>query len=125
MQQEGAAAVDQTIGYGQCKIVDILGLRVMDDVRHRSPADTKLDRGRVGGSLGKGLGVLLPGVTAFFLAKDVFGQDDGNRAIVDGNFGDCGVFLTPGSARLAIPASQWHGLVLPPCHCEAGIASNM
>jgi hypothetical protein len=38
---------------------------------------------------------------------------------------DFGVFLTLGSARLAIPASQWHRLVLPPCHCEAGITSNM
>ena len=59
----------------------------MDDVLHTSPADTKSDRGRVGESLGKWLGVLLPGVTAFFLAKDVFGHDDGNRAIFDGNFG--------------------------------------
>ncbi len=38
---------------------------------------------------------------------------------------DCGVFLTLGSAILAIPASRWHGLVLPPCHCEAGIVSNL
>ena len=59
-----------------------MGMRVMDDVRHTSPADTKLDRGRVRESLGKGLGVLLPGVTAFFLAKDVFGHNDRNRAIV-------------------------------------------
>ena len=86
-QQEGAAAVDRTIAYGQCKIVDILALRVMDDVRHTSPADTKSERGRVGGCLGKGLGVLLPGVMAFFLAKDVFGHDDGNRAIVNEFFG--------------------------------------
>jgi hypothetical protein len=65
-----------------------MGMRVMDDVRHTSPADTKLDRGRVRESLGKGLGVLLLGVMAFFLAnKDVFGHDDRNRAIVDGNFG--------------------------------------
>ena len=55
--------------------------------------------------LGKGSGVLLPGVTASFLSKDAFGQNDGNRAIVDGYFVDCGVFLTPRSARLAIPAS--------------------
>ena len=86
-QQEGAAAVDRTITYSQCKIVDILGLRVMDDVHHTSPANTKSDRGRVGGSLGKGLGVLLPGMTAFFLAKDVFGHDDRYRAIVDKFFG--------------------------------------
>ncbi len=44
-QQEGAAAVDRTIAYGRCKIVDILGSCVMDDVRHTSPADTKSDRG--------------------------------------------------------------------------------
>ena len=33
--------------------------------------------------LGKGLGVLLPGERAFFLAKDALGHNDGNRAIVD------------------------------------------
>ena len=59
-----------------------MGMRVMDDVRHTSPADTKLDRGRVRESLGKGLGVLSPGLMAFVLAKDVFGHDDGNCAIV-------------------------------------------
>jgi hypothetical protein len=45
------------------------------------PADTKSDRGHVGGSLGKGSGVLSPGVKASFLAKDAFGHDDGNHAI--------------------------------------------
>ena len=63
------------------------GQRVMDDARRASPADTKSDRGRVGMGLGKGLGVLLPGVTASFLSNDAFGHDDGNRAIVDCNFG--------------------------------------
>ena len=58
----------------------------MDHVRCASPADTKLDRWRVGMGLGKGSGVLLPGVTVFFLAKDTFGHNDGNRAIVDGYF---------------------------------------
>jgi hypothetical protein len=37
--------------------------------------------------LGKGLGVLLRGVTAFFLSNDEFGHNDGNRAIVDEFFG--------------------------------------
>ncbi len=60
----------------------------MDDARRTSPADTKLDRGRrVGMGLGKGLGVLLPGVMASFLSNDAFGHDDGNHAIVDCNFG--------------------------------------
>ena len=58
----------------------------MEIVRRASPADTKLDRGRVGMGLGKGLGVMLPGVTASFLSKDAFGHDDGNHAIVDGYF---------------------------------------
>ncbi len=47
----------------------------------------KSDRGRVGMGLGKGLGVLLLGVTDSFLSKDAFGQDDGNRAIVEGYCG--------------------------------------
>ncbi len=34
-----------------------------------------------------------------------------------------GVILTGGTPRLGIPASQWHGAVLPPCHCGARIAS--
>ena len=37
--------------------------------------------------LGKGLGVLLPGVTVSFLSKDVFGHNDGNCAIVEGYLG--------------------------------------
>jgi hypothetical protein len=59
----------------------------MDDVRRASAADTKFDQGCVGMGLGKGLGVLLRGVTASFLSNDKFGQDDGNRAIVDKFFG--------------------------------------
>jgi len=35
----------------------------------------------------------------------------------------CGVFFTMGTQRLAILASQLHGEVLPPCDCEARIAS--
>ena len=58
----------------------------MDDARRASPADTKSDKGRVGMGLGKGLGVLLPGVMASFLSNDAFGHDDGNRAIVAGYF---------------------------------------
>jgi hypothetical protein len=58
----------------------------MDDVRRASPAVTKLDRERVEMGLGKGLGVLLPGVMGSFLSKDAFGYDDENRAIVDGYF---------------------------------------
>ncbi len=59
----------------------------MDDARRASPADTKLDRGHVGMGLGKGLGVLLPGVMASFLSNDAFGHNDGNRAIFDCKFG--------------------------------------
>ncbi len=59
----------------------------MDDARRASPANTKLDRGRVGMGLGKGLGVLLLGVKASFLSNDMFSHDDGNCAIVDCNFG--------------------------------------
>ena len=77
----------------------------MDDAHCASPTDTKSDRGCVTMGLRKGLGVLLPGVTASFLSNDAFGHDDGNRAIVAGIFVDCGVFFTPGSTRLAIPAS--------------------
>ncbi len=58
----------------------------MDDVRRASPDNTKKDTRRVGRGLGKGSGVLLPGVMAFFLAKDGFGHDDGTRAIVAGYF---------------------------------------
>jgi hypothetical protein len=59
----------------------------MDDARCASPANTKSDRGRVGMGLGKGLGVLLPEVTASFLSNDAFGHNDGNHAIADCNFG--------------------------------------
>ncbi len=55
----------------------------MDDVHCASPADMKLDREM---GLGKGSGVLLPGVMASFLSKDAFGHDDGNRAIVNSYF---------------------------------------
>ena len=85
-QQEGAAALDQMIAYGQHISSIFLGPRAMDDVHCVSLDDTKKDTRRVGIGLGKGLGVLLLGVTAFFLAKDAFGHDDGNRAIVDGYF---------------------------------------
>ncbi len=75
------------LGGGELSI--FRGQRAMDD-EHRyraSPADTKSDRERVGMGLGKRLGVLLPGVTASFLSNDAFGHDDGNRAIIDWNFG--------------------------------------
>ena len=58
----------------------------MDDVHRASLYDTKKDTRHVGRGLGKGSGVLLPGVMAFFLAKDMFGHKDGNCAIVDGYF---------------------------------------
>ncbi len=98
--------VDRTIAYNtvDAKSLIFLGPRAIDDVRHRSPANTKSGRGHVGMGLGKGLGVLLPGVKASFIAKDAFGHDDGNCAIVAAIFVDCGVFSTPGSVRLAIPA---------------------
>ena len=41
----------------------------------------------LGWVLGKGLRVLLGGVTASFLSNDEFGHDDGNRAIFDKFFG--------------------------------------
>ncbi len=59
----------------------------MNDVHHVSPADTKSDRGLVGGSLGKGSGVLLQVVMVSFLVKDTFGHNDRNCATIDGNFG--------------------------------------
>jgi hypothetical protein len=37
----------------------------------------------------------------------------------------CGVIFTAGTQRLVILASQLHGEVLPPCDCEARIASMM
>ena len=40
-------------------------------------------------------------------------------------FRRCGVIFTAGTQRLAILASQSHGEVLPPCDCEARIASMM
>ena len=70
-QPEGAAAVDRTIVYVDAKLLTFLGPRAMEIVCRASPADTKLDRGRVGMGLGKGSEVLLPGVTASFLSKDI------------------------------------------------------
>ena len=58
----------------------------MDGVSRASLDDTIKDTRHVGRGLGKGSGVLLPGVTAFFLAKDAFGDNDGNCAIVAGYF---------------------------------------
>ncbi len=126
-QPEGAAAVDQMIAYNMvdAKLSIFLGPLAIDDVRRASPADTKSGRGHVGMGLGKGSGVLLPGVKASSLAKDAFGHDDGNCAIVAAIFVDCDIFFTLGSAGLAIPASQSHGLVLPPCDCDARIARDM
>ena len=54
----------------------------MDDVHRVSLEDTQKDTRHVGRGLGKGSGVLLLGVTVFFLAKDAYGHDDRNRAIV-------------------------------------------
>ncbi len=68
------------------KLLVFLGPRVMEDVHRASPADTKSDRGHVRMDLGKGMGVLFPGVTVSFLSKDAFGHYDGNRAILDGYF---------------------------------------
>ena len=68
------------------KLLIFLGPCAMGIVHRASPADTKLDRWRVGMGLGKGSGVLLPGVMAFFLSKDAFGHNDGNCAIVAGYF---------------------------------------
>jgi hypothetical protein len=56
------------------KLLIFFGLLMMDDVHCASPVDTKLDRGHVRGSLGKGSGVLLPGMMASFLVKDAFGH---------------------------------------------------
>jgi hypothetical protein len=75
-QQEGDAAVDQTIACGQHETVNIFG------ITRDGSDDTKKDTRNFRRGLGKGSGVLLPGVTAFFLAKDAFGHNDGNRAIV-------------------------------------------
>ncbi len=85
-QPEGAAAVDRSIAYVDAKSLTFLGPRAMEIVCRVSPADTKLDRERVGMGLGKGLGVLLLGATASFLSKDAFGHNDGNCAINDGYF---------------------------------------
>jgi len=93
-QQEGAAVVDQTIAYGRQEIVDIFWERTMDHVRRASLTDTKLDRGHVEMGLGKGSGVLLQALVTIMEIVPL------PTAIFD----DCGVFLTPGSARLAIPA---------------------
>jgi len=57
----------------------------MDDVCRTSPEKTKKDTSVSGGSW-EGVGSLVAGGEAFFLAKDAFGHDDGNRAIVAGYF---------------------------------------
>ena len=85
--QKGLLQSTKQLHMVDAKSLIFWGSSVMDDVHHVSPADTKLNRGHVRGSPGKGSGVLLLGVTAFFLAKDAFGHYDGNRAIVDCNFG--------------------------------------
>ncbi len=79
----------------------------MDDVRHASLDDTNNDTWHVGRGLGKGSGVLLPRVTAFFLAKDAFGHDVGNCAIVAGYPGkrmtrDSG-FVVVGASDASVP----------------------
>ena len=79
-QQEGDDAVDQTIACGQREIVNFFG------ITRDGSDDTKKDTRNVRRGLGKGSGVLLPGVTAFLLSKDAFGHNDGNRAIVAGYF---------------------------------------
>jgi hypothetical protein len=51
---------------------------------------------------------------------------DGNCTMVWCNllyFRRCGVIFTTGKKRIAIMAPQWHGEVLPPCHCGARIVS--
>jgi hypothetical protein len=76
--------------------------------------------------LGRGMGVLLPRVTASFLVKDTFGHNDGNLIVFFAQvFGWGGIFFTLGTARIAILASQLHMAVLPPCNCETRIACNM
>jgi len=69
-QQEGAAAVNRTIAYGQREIVDIFETTHDGWCAPHEPWWHKKDTRRVRRGLGKGSGVLLPGVTAFFLAKD-------------------------------------------------------
>jgi hypothetical protein len=98
---------------------------MMDDVCHVSPAKTKLGRGHFGGSLGKGLGVLLQGVMALFLVRMHLVTMTEIVSLLTAILVDCDIFFTPGSARLAITTSQLHGLVLPPCNCDARIACNM
>ncbi len=77
----------------------------MDGAHCASAADTKFDRGCVNMGLGRGLRVLLQRMTASFLSNNELGHNDGNCAIFDKFFVDCGVFYTPGSARLAILAT--------------------
>jgi hypothetical protein len=52
---------------------------------------------------------------------------DGNCTMVWCNnllyFRWCGIIFTAGKKRITILAPQWHGEVLPPCHCGARIAS--
>ena len=69
------------------KLLIFFAQRAFDGARCVGAADTKLDRGRVGMGLGKGLGVLMQGMMTSFLSNDEFGHDDGNRAIFDVFFG--------------------------------------
>ena len=69
------------------KLLIFLAQHAMDDARCAGAADTKLDRGCVGKGLGKGLEVLLRGVTVSFLSNNKCGHDDRNRAIFDVFFG--------------------------------------
>ncbi len=85
--KKGLLGLTEQLHTVDAKLSIFRGQRAMDDVRRASPANTKLDRGHVKMGLGKGLGVLFLGVTASFLSNDAFGHNDGNRAIVDCNFG--------------------------------------
>ena len=80
------------------KWLTFLGPRMMNNVRCVSPADMKSDRGRVGMGLGKGSGVLLPGVMASFLSKThlvVMKENVPSSMVISV---DCGVFF-PWGAR--------------------------
>jgi hypothetical protein len=64
-------------------------------------------------------------VTASFLGEGTMCHD-GICTMVWCNllyFRRCGVIFTAGTQRITILASQSYGEVLPPCDCEARIAS--
>jgi hypothetical protein len=108
------------------KIVDFFGGSARRRTRETHPADAIVGTGRVGRGLGKGGGVLLARATASCLVEDTRCHDDGNGTIVWCNlryFRGFDIKITAGTPKLAIRASQWHGEVLPPCHCGARIAS--